>query len=346
MTDDARHLYNEPYGNGKDKKMRQRARRLMAIAAAAGLLFAAWAAVPQKASAGTLNTDVIGMFPKEVGEFGYADLKSARQYSWFPQLREELLPGRFRDFEKFLTSAGVDSGSQVDEIAWAGFPGSKGGGEEILGVALGSFNPSAAEDRFKQQKLSKVDIHGYHVYAFGGDIMFTFVDVNTAAFGSRAAIQKMIDVRTGVAASLLTDDTIFPLINEVNGNGIIWGVLNQNYTHQAMKELLPQMDQFPQATAIANRLKAMSILVTADKNLDMQFQAVCGSTDDANLMGAALQAGVLMRRYQASQANPDLATTLDQVTVKPTGDRLKVDLPVSQNQLLSLIHDHTFSVPM
>jgi len=325
--------------------MRQRMRRSIAIAAAAGLLVAAWAALPRTASAGTLNTDVIGMFPREVGEFGYADLKSARKYSWFPQLREQLLPGRFRDFEKFLTSAGVDSGSQVDEIAWAGFAGSKGG-EEVLGVALGSFNPSAAEDRFKQQKLSKTDIHGYHVYAFGGDILFTFVDVNTAAFGSRTALEKMIDVRTGVAASLLTDDTLFPLINEVNGNGIIWGVLNPNYARQAMKELLPQMGQIPQAAAIVNRLKAMTILVTADKNLDMRFEGVCGSTDDANLMGAALQAGFLMLSYQSTKANPDLAAALDHVTVKPAGDRLKVDLPVSQDQVLSLIHDHIFSLPM
>ncbi len=331
--------------------MRQRMRHWTAIAAAAGLLFAAWAMVPRRASAGTLSTDVIGMFPKDVGEFGYADLKSARQYSWFPQLREQLLPSRFREFEKFLNSAGVDSSSQVDEIAWAGFPVSKGGGDDIVGVALGSFNPSAAEDRFKQQKLARIDDRGYHLYAFGsgtggGDILFTFIDVNTAVFGSRSALEKMLDVRTGVAPSLLTDDTIFPLINEANGNGIIWGVLDPKYARMAMQQLVPQTSQFPQATAIVSRMKAMTILVTADKNLDMQFQAVCSSTDDANLMGAALQAGILMRRYQASQGNPDLATALDQITVKPTGDRLKVDIPVSQDQLLSLIHNRTLAMPM
>jgi len=331
--------------------MRQHLRHWTAIAAAAVSLFAAWAAMPQRASAGTLSTDVIGMFPKEVGEFGYADLKSARQYAWFPQLREQLLPSRFRDFEKFLISAGVDSSSQVDEIAWAGIPVSKGEGEDYIGVALGAFNPSAAEDRFKQQKLARIDEHGFHLYAFGsgtggGSILFTFVDVNTAVFGSRAALEKMLDVRTGAAPSLLTDDTLYPLINEANGNGIIWGVLNQKFTKMAMQQLVPQTSQFPQVAVIVGRMKAMTILVTADKNLDMQFQAVCGSTDDANLMNAALQAGILMRRVQASQGNPDLATALDQITVKPTGDRLKVDVPVSQDQLLSLIRDRTFAMPM
>ena len=326
-------------------------RRSIAIAAVLGILFAAWALAPWKASAGTLSTDILGMFPKDVTEFGYADLKSARQYAWFPQLREQLLPSRFRDFEKFLISAGVDSSSQVDEIAWAGFPVSKGGGEDVVGVALGAFNPTAAEDRFKAQKLAKIDERGFHLYAFGsgtggGSILFTFVDVNTALFGSRAAIEKMLDVRTGTAASLLTDDTLFPLISAANGNGIIWGVLNQKYTHEAMQQLLPQAGQFQQATAIMNRVKAMTIVITADKNLDAKIEAVCGSTDDANLMGAAAQAGIMVRRYQASQANPDLATALDQITVKPSGDHLKLDIPITQDQLLSLIHDRTLAMPM
>src|SRR5271167_1314391 len=154
--------------------MKMRMHRSTAIAMVAGLLFAIWAVVPRTASAGTLSTDVIGMFPKEVGEFGYADLKTARQYPWFPQLREQLLPPRFRDFEKFLSSAGVDASSQVDEIAWGDFPAAKGGGVNILCVALGSFNPSAAEDRFKQQKLARTDVHGYHLYAVSGDILLTF----------------------------------------------------------------------------------------------------------------------------------------------------------------------------
>ena len=326
--------------------MRQRMRRLMAIAAAAGLLFAAWAALPRTASAGTLNTDVIGMFPKETGSFAYADLKSGRQYPWFQQLLDQLVPSRFRDFEKNLASAGVDPNSQVDEIAWAQFAASKGGGADVACVALGSFNPSVAEDRFKQQKMVKTDVHGFHLYAIGGDILLTFVDVNTAVFGSRTALEKMIDVRTGVAASLLTDDTIFPLIHEANGNGLIWAVLDQKDTHATMQQLLPQASQFPQAIAIVNRVKAMTITVTADKNLDVKFQVVCGSTDDANLMGAAVPAIILMRRYQASQGNPDLASALDRATVKPTGDRLNLDIPVSQEQLVTLIHDRTFAVPM
>src|SRR5580693_7246439 len=73
---------------------------------------------PRPAHAGRLGSDVIALFPKEVGEFAYADLKKARTMKWFPQLQEQMLPERFRQFEKFLASAGVDPNTQVEELAW------------------------------------------------------------------------------------------------------------------------------------------------------------------------------------------------------------------------------------
>jgi hypothetical protein len=313
------------------------------------ILATALMAFPHRSSAGTLSSSVIGMFPQDVGEFSYADLKAARKFSWFPQLREQLLPSRFRQFEQFLTSAGVDPNAQVEELAWGAI--SAKGSETVVGVALGQFDPSGTEDRFKQQKLPSVEVNGYHLYAFGSgsgpnDILFTFIDSSTAAFGQRSALEKLIDVRTGAASSLFTNERMFSLINEVNGKGIIWAVLNQDYTHLAMQQLLPQASQFPQASTIINRMLAMTIDVEADSGVDTHFQAVCSSTDDANLLSAALQAGVMYRRYQESHDHPDLAGALDQVSVTPSGDRLKVDAPISQDQLLSLISSHAFAVPM
>src|SRR5262245_25836973 len=72
--------------------------------------------------AGTLSTAVISMFPKDIGEFAYADLRQARSQTWFPQLKNQLLPARFRQFEQLLSKAGINPDAQVDEIAWALVP--------------------------------------------------------------------------------------------------------------------------------------------------------------------------------------------------------------------------------
>src|SRR5579864_3122554 len=127
-----------------------------------------------RAHASSLSTDVIGMFPQNVGEFAYADLKQARSLSWFPQLKQQMLPARFKQFEQFLTAAGIDPNSQVEEIAWATVPPAPApaaqnappnsansakqqtppapGSEQVVGVALGSFRPETAEAYFNAQK--------------------------------------------------------------------------------------------------------------------------------------------------------------------------------------------------
>src|SRR5712664_1768261 len=147
---------------------------------AAGVLVAMSLAAPKPARAGRLGTDVIALFPKEIGEFAYADLKKARTLKWFPQLREQLLPDRFRQFEKFLASAGVDPNTQVEELAWGLVAESVTGkgegatssaiptGEQIVGVALGNYNPDSTEAYFKRQKLPTFKARNYTLYAFGG----------------------------------------------------------------------------------------------------------------------------------------------------------------------------------
>ncbi len=65
--------------------------------------------------------------------------------------------------------------------------------------------------------------------------------------------------------------------------------------------------------------------------------------DDANTLAAALQAGVMMRRYQEAQSHPDVAKALDSVSVSPTGDHIKIDIPITEDQLQGLIKNHAFA---
>src|SRR5499425_193505 len=139
---------------------------------AIAMLAATLLAAPKPARAGRLGTDIIALFPKNVGEFAYCDLKKARSEKWFPQLQEQMIPQRFRQFEKFLASAGVDPNTQVDELAWGlvaeGMSSKTEGtgssavptGEEVVGVALGSYNPNSTEAYFKQQKVPTAKARG------------------------------------------------------------------------------------------------------------------------------------------------------------------------------------------
>ena len=329
----------------------------------AAILVALPLAAPKPAHAGRLSPDIIALFPKEVGEFAYADLKKARTLKWFPQLQEQVIPERFRQFEKFLASAGVDPNSQVDELAWGlvaeGLTSKAEGagssavptGEEVVGVALGNYNPSSTEAYFKQQKLPTFKARNYTLYAFGtgsgpNDLFFLFIDSNTAAFGHREILEKMVEVRYGGEEGLMRNEKLFPLINEANGSGTVWAVLNPAYTRLAMQQLAPEVEQFPEAAKLVSRMQNLVINVDASSGLDGKFQAVCGSTEDANTLGQLLQAGFLYKRYQAQKENPELADLLDQARITPGGDRVTLRMSLSDDQMTSLIRKNTFALKM
>ena len=330
---------------------RQFLRRALLVA----IVFAAtgW---PSALRAGTLSTDVIGMFPQTVGEFAYADLRQARAFSWFPQLKQQMLPPRFQQFEKFLAAAGVDPNSQVEELAWALIPsplpaGARNTGvpasEEVVGVALGNFRPESTESYFRAQKLAVVKVHNISLFAFGSgssqtDLFFCFIDSNTAAFGQRKELEGLIAVRYGEAQGLLNNKELSPLITQANGNGIVWAVLSAPYTRLAMQQMVPQVAQFPQAQTLVSTLRAMTIQIVTGSGIEARFQAVCASPDAANTFAALMQAGMMYQRYQVANSNPDLAQLLDSASVLPSGDRLDIRLKLTDDQVLGLIRRNTF----
>lgn len=333
--------------------------RILAVSSAFLLL----SVTARQAQAGGLGADTINLFPKNVGEFAYADLKTARTLKWFPALQEQMLPERFKQFEKFLASAGVDPNTQVQELAWglvADTPAASNGngakasdvptGEEVVGIALGNYNPDSTEAYFKQQKLPTVKLSGFTLYAFGSgsganDLFFFFLDSNKAAFGQRAQLERMIEVHFGREEGLLRNDKLFSLINEVNGSGVVWAVLDSAYTHLAMSQLAPEVQQFPEAAKLIHRMQSMLITATASSGLDGKFQAVCGSPSDANTLSQLVAAGLLYKKYQAKD-NPELGQLLDQTNVTPSGDRLVVRMNVSDDQMTSLIRHNTFAFKM
>ncbi len=339
--------------------LRPATRKIAAPCILSAMLFFA----PKPARAGRLGADVIALFPKDVGEFAYADLKKARTMKWFPQLQEQMLPDRFRQFEKFLASAGVDPNSQVEELAWGlvaeGVTSKTAGvgssavptGEQIVGVALGTYNPESTEAYFKQQKLPTFKARHYTLYAFGtgagaNDLFFFFIDSSTAAFGHRVLLEKMIEVRFGAEEGLLRNDKFFPLVNEANGSGVVWAVLNPAYTRLAMQQLAPEIQQFPDAAKLVTRMQNMIINVDASSSIDGKFQGVCGSVEDANALGQLLQMGLLYKQYQAKTENPDMAQLLNQASVTPSGDRIVVRMTLTDDQMASLIRRNTFAFKM
>jgi hypothetical protein len=323
------------------------------LAACAFLALIALTARPAKA--GGVGADTIGLFPKNTGELGYVDLKKARTMPWFPALQQQVLPDRFREFEKFLASAGVDPNSQVDELVWGLVPDTKNStsvpsNEQTIGIAMGNYNPESTEAYFKQRKLATSKVDTFTLFGFGsegaGDLYFFFLDSGKAVFGQKALLEKLLEIRAGREEGLLRNETMFSLINEANNSGVVWAVLDSGYTQLAMSQLAPEVQQFADAAKLIQNMKSMIISANASSGVDAKFQAVCGSTQDANTISQLLAAGLMYKKYQAGKDNPDFGKLLDQTNVTPSGDRVVIALSVSDDQMTSLIRHNTFALKM
>src|ERR1700732_853635 len=117
----------------------------------------------------------------------------------------------------------------------------------------------------------------------------------------------MVEVRFGAEEGLMRNEKFFTLVNEANGSGVVWAVLNPAYTRLAMQQLAPEVQQFPEAAKLVARMQNMLINVSASSGIDGKFQAICGSPEDANTMAQLLQAGLLYKRSQAAKDTPEVA---------------------------------------
>ena len=170
------------------------------------------------------------MFPKNTAEFAYANLKEARQFPWYAQFKSQTLPGHFSDLEHFLASVGVDDNSQIEELAWSLDSADSASGpddraapdsNDLLGVALGNFDPDAANSFMKAHKIQGVNYRGFRLYpcASCDDLSVVFIDSSTLAFGHLHLLQQLLEVRIAAADSLLQSEKMFPLISQANGRG-------------------------------------------------------------------------------------------------------------------------------
>ena len=331
-------------------------------------------------TAGSLKANLIAMFPKNVSEFGYADLAEARKSSWYPQFKMQSLPPRFTELEQFLASAGV-APAQVEELAWALASGDEArqppqpetkpaqtksapaisaqatptptptskltptNSDQLIGLALGSFDPGAATASFKARKLRGFQDRGFTLYSCGSPcsgLYITFLDSSTIAFGPRHSLERLIEVRSGAADSILQNDQMFSLINQANGRGLFWGVLNSAGTRRALRRLVPEAATFPQADKLLAKLTALSVTIEGSSDLAAHLRALTKSPDDSVLLAQLLQGVLLYRQYLSHDQNPALAPLLDSVRISPNGPALEVSLTASNNQILNLIEHNAF----
>lgn len=299
------------------------------------------AAVPAGSSA--LRTDVLFLLPEESGEVAFLDLQLLRASPHYALVKSRLLPARFLHFERFLRSMGVEIDKDADWLAWALVPAAPERPRELfLGFAQGQFKPENVEEYYQKQKLPVVDYRGMTLYPFGSgtsaeDLLFIFLDSSTAAFGTRASLELMLETRFGGHENLGSNDALFSRIYEVNGIAPIWAVFDENYTRLAFRQILPEAAKFPEFSKSAERFRGGLLRVELDREVTVTFQAWCAQPADAQSFSLLLQAGLLAQSWHVKESDPVLSAVLGQTAVNTAGERLELQVSIAESAFKALL---------
>jgi hypothetical protein len=316
------------------------------------LMITALALLPGTTQAERLSPGVIALFPQNLGEFAYADLKAARSEKQLAVLEAQFLPGTLSQIQTLLADDRIDLLNDADEVAWGFVPAASystdgdqaqaASGEQIVGVALGQYNPESTALYLKQKKAATIQIDADTAFALQGsagpnDLFFVFLDSNTLAFGHRAALQKMLQVRAGISIGIVGNTSLYQLIDENNGSGALWAVLDPNYSQSTMSKILPDIAQSAQSSKLLKSVNNLVFKIDADGGMQGQFQIVLSSPDDANVMAQLMQIGLVFERYQAtSKQNKPLSDLLGRAQIFPSGERVTLHLSVNEDEVSAL----------
>ncbi len=301
------------------------------------------------------------MFPKNVSEIGYADLSAVRQLPWFAELEAQVVPVALFGFEQFLSAAQMKQGPSIDGVAWARIGGSakdsgagaaaEPGRGQIVGVATGHFDLGAIKSFLTTRQIFGAKLGDDVLYAAGtgsgaSDVYFILASDRTIAFGSRDALKRMLSTRAGAEENLLTNEKMMEQIGQVNGGDVFWGVFGEQGAVMAVEQLLPDVAKFAQGRELIAKMKEVSIAVKASNDIELNFQAVAASPNDALFLSQLVQVGLMYKQQKAKQEYSDLGEILSGAWVSASGNLLEMSLEVSDDQVLSLVEHDAFRLPM
>jgi len=297
------------------------------------------------ANAQTLPDSTIGLYPPEAGELAYADLHTLRQSPHYKILHDSYVPARLRQLETQALSLGIDFEAQAQQLSWAYVAGQSG--IELISVAEGSFAPSTVAERAQAMKLSVTEVSGRAVIGMGQNeagqpFAIAFPDSSKLVFGTRSQVETMLARAASGAPGFLQNTTLSPLLPEANGRNSIWAVMDQRFAAIEIRTIAPDAAGRPEAQTLLNNLRAAIARATLGNDLSSTASFLCTDASQAALLAAVAQAGFALYATAEVNQNPDMASALHAAVVQQSGDRVELNLSLTQSQIgLLLAHSVT-----
>ncbi len=297
------------------------------------------------AFAAQLTTDARGAIPHDVQQLVVIDYHAMQNSPAAMDLRNRVMPPELKQFDEALSHSGLNENHDVDELAFALFRPSPGSDAlQTVGIAEGQFDTQTILANFRRQKVKVTMVRGNSVYPMARTgMVLCFVDPSTMIFGDRDAVTKALDARDGMAASLLTNNSLMNAMQSVDTYPL-WSILDNKGTQTMMKQLLGQAGSVTDFDTVRERLDASWYSMDFQHGVRFDLTIATGDTFAAATISSLLSAAVMVRKMSASDAekqalnNTDIGSNSGNLTIHFATSNSDFDNLLQSPLFKSMVH--------
>jgi hypothetical protein len=296
------------------------------------------AALP--ASAAQLNNDARAAIPREVQQLVVVDYRAMQESQSAMQLRERVMPPELKQFDDALRKSGLNDNHDVDSLAFALYRLSGATDQlETVGIAQGQFAVDELVANFRRQRVRATVVRTNRIFPMGKTgMVLCFVDASTMVFGSMTAVKQSLDVRDGMAQSLLNNGTMMEEMRNVDSDPL-WSILDAKGTQTMMRGVLGEAGSVADYESVRKRLLGSWYSMNFQHGVRFDLTLSTGDTFAAATLSSLLNAAVLYRRVSGSEAEKAAMAETD---VSSHSGRLTVHFASSDAQFNSLLRSTLF----
>jgi hypothetical protein len=307
-------------------------------------IFAVLLAALLPAFAAQLSTDARTAIPHDVQQLVVIDYRAMENSNTAMNLRERVMPPELKQFDEALRKSGLNDNHDVDQLAFALFrpPSfSKEANEQLdtVGVAQGQFSVTDILANFRKQKLKHTTLRANKVYPLAKTGMVVcFVDPSTMVFGSSDAVDKALDARDGVSASLLTNGTMMDAMKTVDDQPL-WSILDQKGTQTMMRQVLGDAGSVTDFESVRKRLQASWYSMNFQHGVKFNLTISTGDSFTAATVSSLMSAAVMLRKMSGSETEKQ---ALSATEITSDAGRFSVHFATTDAEFDSLLHSPLF----
>lgn len=277
------------------------------------------------------------MMPAEIQQLIGVDYRAIKDSPTAMALKQQVLPDNIKQAEVDLKAIGISSDNDLDQLNVVSFRTDKKGIQTIY-VAAGSFSAKAVIKKMKIKKIASTKYGSAAIYPMG-DMVMTFLDENTLAFGSADSLHSALDTQDGKRPAIDSNSVMTDQMAAVDGSPV-WSILDQKGTQAMMFSALGDASKVADYDTLKKRILASSYTMNFSSGVNFDLTVVTADSMTAATLSSIVKAGMLYKKMSASPAEK---TAIDATTVDSDSSNLLLHFKSDDQKFQALMHSPLFA---